>query len=60
MNTAQPNRELNRNNSRIHYLQAMIDTAVVISAESKNDEVGLFDGWKLSMKTTASHVKYAL
>ena len=36
-------RELNRNNSRIHYLQAMIDTAVVISAESKNDEVGLFD-----------------
>ena len=36
-------RELNRTNSRIHYLQAMIDTAVVISAESKNDEVGFFD-----------------
>ncbi|MCI8590528.1 MAG: transcription elongation factor GreA [Clostridiales bacterium] len=36
-------RELNRNNSRIHYLQTMIDTAVVISTDSKQDEVGLFD-----------------
>ena len=33
----------NRNDSRIRYLERMIRTAKVISADSKGDEVGLFD-----------------
>ncbi len=32
-----------RNESRIKYLKKMVKTATVISAESKPDEVGLFD-----------------
>lgn len=34
-------REKNRNESRIHYLEKMIRTAVVISDDSGEDEVGL-------------------
>jgi transcription elongation factor GreA len=33
----------NRNDSRIRYLERMIKTAKVISAESRSGEVGLFD-----------------
>lgn len=33
----------NKNDSRIRYLKRMIASAVVISAESEADEVGLFD-----------------
>lgn len=36
-------REFNRNTGRMNYLQAMIETAVIISTDSKEDEVGLFD-----------------
>lgn len=36
-------REFSRNNSRIAYLENMIATAVVISDESEDDKVGLFD-----------------
>ena len=36
-------RDKNRNESRIRYLQQMIRTAVVISPESKEGEIGLFD-----------------
>lgn len=36
-------REKNRNESRIRYLERMIKTAVVISDESKDDEVGMND-----------------
>lgn len=36
-------REMNRNNSRIRYLERMIDTAIVISDHSSEDTVGLFD-----------------
>ncbi len=36
-------RELNRNYSRIRYLKAMIETAIVIKVESSADTVGLFD-----------------
>ncbi len=36
-------REMNSNNSRIRYLESMIRTAVVISADSAPDEAGLFD-----------------
>lgn len=36
-------RELNKNTGRINYLQKMIDTAIVISADSDEDTVGLFD-----------------
>ncbi len=34
---------LNANRRRIRYLEKMIRTAIVISVESKEDEVGLFD-----------------
>ena len=36
-------RALNKNYGRIRYLQAMIDTAVVIDVDSADDVVGLFD-----------------
>lgn len=36
-------RERGKNESRIRYLRAMIKTAVVISADSSADTVGLFD-----------------
>lgn len=36
-------RELNRNYSRIRYLQGMLDNAVVVSYSSEEDAVGLFD-----------------
>lgn len=36
-------REKNRNDSRMRYLQRMIDTAVVIGNDSAQDEAGLFD-----------------
>lgn len=35
--------EKNRNESRIRYLQSMIDTAVIIKKDSAEDSVGLFD-----------------
>ena len=35
--------EKNRNESRIRYLQRVLRTAVVVSAESADDVVGLFD-----------------
>lgn len=36
-------REWNRNNGRIRYLEAMIETAVVIKVDHAEDTVGLFD-----------------
>lgn len=36
-------REYSKNNSRMRYLQNMINTAVIITTDSKEDEVGLFD-----------------
>ena len=36
-------REWNRNNGRIRYLEAMIETAVVIKVDHDEDTVGLFD-----------------
>ncbi len=36
-------REWNRNNGRIRYLEAMIETAIVIKVEHADDTVGLFD-----------------
>lgn len=36
-------REKNRNDSRVRYLERMINTAKVISSSSKDGEVGLFD-----------------
>lgn len=36
-------REWNRNNSRINYLKAMIETAIVIKVDHAEDTVGLFD-----------------
>lgn len=36
-------REMNHNNSRIRYLENMIRTAVVISTDSAEGEIGLFD-----------------
>lgn len=40
-------REFGRNNSRIRYLENMINTAVVISDDSPEDTVGLFDWTEL-------------
>lgn len=39
----QARREKNKNDGRIRYLQNMINTAVVIKVDSKEDEIGLFD-----------------
>lgn len=36
-------RDLNRNYSRIRYLQNMVDNAVIVSYSSTDDTVGLFD-----------------
>ena len=36
-------RELNRNYSRIRYLKAMLENAVVVNYESDEDTIGLFD-----------------
>jgi len=36
-------RERGKNESRIRYLRNMLKTAIVINAESKDDEIGLFD-----------------
>ncbi len=36
-------RELNRNYSRIHHLESMLEEAVVVTYESLDDQVGLFD-----------------
>lgn len=36
-------RELNRNYSRIRYLKAMLENAVVVNYESDEDKIGLFD-----------------
>lgn len=36
-------RELNKNYSRIRYLQSMIETAVIITVKTRDDVVGLFD-----------------
>ncbi len=36
-------REWNRNNGRIRYLEAMIETAIVIKVDHAEDTVGLFD-----------------
>ena len=36
-------RELNRNYSRIHYLQGLLSTGILVEYESAEDEIGLFD-----------------
>ena len=41
--------EMNRNNSRIRYLERMIKTAKVIDTASGSDEVGLFDRVEIYM-----------
>ena len=48
-------RDKNRNESRIRYLDRMIKTAKVISGDSKEEEIGLFDKVEIfipSMKKT--------
>ena len=40
-------RELGRNNSRIRYLQMMIDTAKIVEVKSADGVIGLFDKVKL-------------
>lgn len=45
-------RERGRNESRIRYLKNMIKTATVISDESRDDEVGLYDKVTLLMAGT--------
>ena len=43
-------REKNRNESRIRYLERMIETARVVSVKSKPEEVGLFDTVELYLE----------
>ena len=45
-------REKNRNDSRIRYLQRMVDTAKVITDHSTGDTVGLFDSVVIYIPTT--------
>ena len=49
-------REKNRNDSRIRYLQRMVDTAKVISDHSSGDVVGLFDNEKEGTVGLFDHV----
>ena len=53
-------REKNRNDSRIAYLQRMIETARVIDASSKEDEVGLFDKVTLYVEEDDAEETYVL
>lgn len=54
-------RDLNKNNSRIRYLQNMINTAVIISADSGNaNTVGLFDKVTLFMEEDDEEMEIVL
>lgn len=54
-------RDLNKNNSRIRYLQQMIATAVLISADSgAADTVGLFDTVRLYMEEDEEEMEITL
>ena len=53
-------REKNRNDSRIAYLQRMIETAKVIDASSAEDEVGLFDKVTLYVEEDDTEETYVL
>ena len=54
-------RDLNRNNSRIRYLQNMIETAVIISAgASDGDTVGLFDKIRLYIEEDEEEMEIVL
>ncbi len=50
----------NQNDSRIRYLQNMIKTAVIISDESKEDEVGLNNTVTVKYTEDGSEEKYKL
>ena len=45
-------RDKNRNESRIRYLDRMIKTAKVISGDSKEEEIGLFDKVEIFIRST--------
>lgn len=53
-------REKNQNESRIRYLERMLKTAVVISEESKEDEVGLNNTVTLYMEDDDEEETYRL
>lgn len=53
-------REKNRNESRIRYLDRMIKTAVVISDESKEDEIGINNTVELYFEEDDETSKYKL
>ena len=53
-------KEKNRNESRIRYLERMLKTAVVISEESKEDEVGLNNTVTLYMEDDDEEETYRL
>ena len=59
-NTAQQ-RDLSRNNSRIHYLEQMIKTAIIVSTGSKSaDTVGLFDKVRLYIEEDEEEMEIVL
>lgn len=53
-------REKGRNDSRIAYLQRMIETAKIIDPASKEDEVGLFDFVTLFIEEDDCEEKYRI
>ncbi|MGN1095369.1 MAG: GreA/GreB family elongation factor, partial [Eubacteriales bacterium] len=53
-------RELSRNYSRINYLQKMIATAVVVSGDSKDGVVGLFDKVRLYIEEDDEEMEIVL
>lgn len=54
-------RDLNKNNSRIRYLERMIDTAVVISVDTSDlSTVGLFDKVRLYMEDDEEEMEIVL
>lgn len=54
-------RDLSRNNSRIHYLEQMIKTAIIVSTGSKSaDTVGLFDKVRLYIEEDEEEMEIVL
>lgn len=53
-------RDKNKNESRIRYLERMIKTAVIISDESKEDEIGINNTVRLFVEEDNEEVEYKI
>lgn len=52
--------ELNKNKSRIRYLERMIESAVIISDESAGDQIGLYDKVTVRMEGIEQEMTYQI